>query len=960
MITNLNSICNATLLNNTEQSLYGCFLLNDPTSTVSTTISILIILYGLLALWSLWELSFQCYRSNTLCASLFSRTTWICLMSFTTGLMFLVFYAVKKNAYDDKRMYETFRGLADMSGFTLCMFVCHAWIDMATSLIKYSAAGQQGPKYTYFHQILQQCGWINVCYVVFRALEIVFRIPPPYGLRNLTSAATVCRAVALAAYGVIMVCIVSVTYTTYMKLRGLVAKRKAGDLLKRKVVQMTFFIIVSTLCGFTMGLMWLLREQTFKKMYNKDLNTLDNWEGYYASSLPFEFAEFFFILFLWVPSTLENAPGWCHNWCRKEHWFYCCYKEHLKEDHSKVHHTSGASSGLPNEELNSRRSEIATLQQNSSAKKKNLRSLHSRLESVTNLKKMIEQEVEHGGDLGGETPALSSSGDPLLKKLKRESSVNLFRSVKDGSGNINQDELQAHMNTNSSQQKKKRISYLLDHDKHDPTVLAGRAAIKMGSGGGGSSSSIVKQRNSFAKRGTVVGAATAGEIPMVPMESKEELGTPTTVLSFLKTVTMFSHLEDVQFERLVECVDLVEYKKGTVIIRQGEVGKQMFMIQKGSVYASVTKTTSNEPPQPEPPQQSSEQQQANKNGAEQPAMSLKTLSTLAKGNNDSHSVMGAPSEYDCVLCGFQGLSNVDLNQHCKFVKDDRQAMLNGYAVEIQTKNTDTGFIHRHPVYLYSSDDYQSLCWCNGTSVLDKHDLDNVSKTGVSLPMLSIQSVSQNERTCSLVVKIKLSQAIQLKMQSFEIYFPKPNQGGNQGEEEVDTKVFLTPLYQSFKRFLNFGHQHREEDPMETRAEEIRKSSPQKNQNSSSTDTATDLIYRKKSLPDSFRLEIKLDGVVSLLLLWVVVVGCCWLVGGWCWLVGRCCCWLLLPMMLPMMLPMRRLTVPPITHRVHRVHYVHYVHTAFTVSRCRPKWGKEKCLGNWPFSVDVLEGLRARR
>lgn len=338
-------ICNATLLEPTDDTPYGCYLKHDTIGASTTFTAILMTLYSVLALWALWELSFQCYRAKTVVSSLFSQTTWICFMCFVNGLFFINFYAVKKWSYDDRRAFETLRGLADMSQFTLALFVCNAWIDMSTSLSKYSCAGKAAPTFSVFHKFLQHCGWINVAYITFRTLEIIFRLPAPYGLRTALGgwAATGCRGMAVLLYVVLMVCIVRVTYTTYMKLRGLVAKRKAGDLLKRKVLQMTLFISLSCVIGFLMTMAWLLRENVYKKMYPKSGENA-NPEGYYWSSLPFEFCEYFFIFVLWVPSTLENSPSWCGNWCRKEHWFYCCYSAVLRKDVQKS--GSGGNGGV--------------------------------------------------------------------------------------------------------------------------------------------------------------------------------------------------------------------------------------------------------------------------------------------------------------------------------------------------------------------------------------------------------------------------------------------------------------------------------------------------------------------------------------------------------------------------------------------------------------------------------------
>jgi hypothetical protein len=55
------------------------------------------------------------------------------------------------------------------------------------------------------------------------------------------------------------------------------------------------------------------------------------------SSVPFTYVEFFFVLSLWIPNTLENEPFWCGNWCRRSHWFYCCIKPTETDGHVESH-----------------------------------------------------------------------------------------------------------------------------------------------------------------------------------------------------------------------------------------------------------------------------------------------------------------------------------------------------------------------------------------------------------------------------------------------------------------------------------------------------------------------------------------------------------------------------------------------------------------------------------------------
>ena len=254
---------------------------NSPDTSSGATTAIIIALNILLCIWSLWEFSFQCYRHNTIVESLFSQTTWICLVTFLTGMFFICYYAVKKWSYDDRRSYEALRAVADMCQFTLALFVVNVWNEMAKSLHHAWVATQKNKnkkirqskkeneknigeeelkeedteKEAQMNQCVQvvlgHLGWTNFIYIFLRSFETIFRIPEPNGWRSMRSVATVLRGGSLALYFVLMICIALLTQGTYQTLKGLVAKQRAGDLLKRKVVQMTgaFFLFFFS-CSF--------------------------------------------------------------------------------------------------------------------------------------------------------------------------------------------------------------------------------------------------------------------------------------------------------------------------------------------------------------------------------------------------------------------------------------------------------------------------------------------------------------------------------------------------------------------------------------------------------------------------------------------------------------------------------------------------------------------------------------
>ena len=187
--TMIEPYCNGTqLVGNATTGVataYGCYLGNSTTSLSTPLTTLLVVLYSLLGVWGGWELSFHCYRSKTIVSSLFSRTTWTCVLTFFVGIWFVCYHVTKKYSYDDRVAFQTFRGLADMAQFTLAMFVVTVWNDLAKSLHKHSSKRNiRSP----FSRVLDHCGMINISYICFRMIETIFRIPAPHGLAFVSKA----------------------------------------------------------------------------------------------------------------------------------------------------------------------------------------------------------------------------------------------------------------------------------------------------------------------------------------------------------------------------------------------------------------------------------------------------------------------------------------------------------------------------------------------------------------------------------------------------------------------------------------------------------------------------------------------------------------------------------------------------------------------------------------------------
>jgi CRP-like cAMP-binding protein len=561
---------------------------------------------------------------------------------------------------------------------------------------------------------------------------------------------------------------------------------------------MTFFIAISVVFGASMAIIYLVRQAVFKSGTSKHNLSNSEKEAYYISSLPFDICEYFFILVLWIPSTLENSPTWCGNWFRKEHWFYCCYKEHLDYDKSKLHRNKSLTNATGSNDI---MESSKSFQMKKNGSKSTLR-LHSRLESVTNLKKLIE--TEESQEAVHQTNGIEANEKDMGGK---KVSLNLFHT---NDSNEKIDELKAHIlrpSNNSSiiKNNKKQISHAHqnlynDQDNHDPEISFGRKKV-------------LQKANS--------------------VDNSNGEDSSSTILNFLKTVSMFSHLEDVQFERLVECVTHVKYKKGTVIIQQGDIGKQMFMIQKGTVFASVANK--------ENYKNSGGFNQGSSSCTKTPADNRSTKE-LIQANSSSHMVEGGQPDYHCLTCNMVFDSSNDLTKHYQNIVDDRKLLINGFAITMDRKDK----------YLYVSRDYKQLCWCDGNSVLDMHDLNNHPHR---IDMPSIQKVESFSKS-----SIKLT----LKEGDKEVQHTLTWEDKDERDDNFDR----------LKRFTFYGRKHVEDDPVDLYNKSLQKISPKgKFRSLESLESIDDgavnngltkqLSRPKLSAAESFRnTEVTLEGVVA--------------------------------------------------------------------------------------------------
>jgi CRP-like cAMP-binding protein len=565
-----------------SRSSYGDWLRTDTDVVLPTTV-IFALLYSLTAIWSVWELVYHFHRSRSLVKTFVKRKTRVCLVVCFGSMFFMSFFIVKRLAYDDRGAYEALRGLADMSQMLMLALGVTEWNNMSRALRLFSL--KKPPS-----KVQRFLGWANavaMIYCLFRALETAFRVPPL--IDSAPFMKNVFRGGAVAVYAMYAVAMALLTRETSVMLKGLVAKRRAGDNLKRRLTQVMDIVIVAVFWVIVFFATWSVRNML------KSRWAPDDYATRFTSGIVADFAEFMYWILVWLPSTLQNKPNLIGHWFTMAHWFWCCF-EPKPEDHP---FRRGGGARTTRGESN------ATAPGGGRGNRPRL----ERAESEYGLSK-----IKKAGAIQGDiqfTPILSS----LVKGVKHhqhpEYKDNGDSSDSDGEGNrrgmstrdtfgVDEDLTAGALffdkadettttpfggddsnaapavgaSTNSHYDLK-QIHLAARSNAHRPSTLGMHARMDENEH---DPSRMAASSLALSKR------ASGGASSTVPDE--EVIG----ISSFLRTVPMFSHLGELQFRDLVDAMTKRTYAKGDIIVRQGESGEdalEMFMIESGTVFATV-------------------------------------------------------------------------------------------------------------------------------------------------------------------------------------------------------------------------------------------------------------------------------------------------------------------------------------------------------------------------------------
>jgi CRP-like cAMP-binding protein len=450
------------------------------------------------------------------------------------------------------------------------------WNNMSRSLRLFSLKKQAST-------VQRILGWANAVagiYCIFRAFETVFRVPPL--IESMPYMKNVFRGGAVAVYVMYAVSMGLLTRETSLMLKGLVAKRRAGDNLKRRLTQVMYIVIAAVVWVVIFFATWSLRTLLKSRWAPDDYMTR------FTSGIVADFAEFMYWILVWVPSTLQNKPNWIGHWFTMAHWFWCCF-EPKSGDHA-LRRGGGE--------------KTVRTGPNKAARGKVLKHAESEY-GLSKIKKAgaIQGDIQF-------TPVLAS----LVKGVKNIQHPEYIDSGED----VDSD------NDDSPRQGTARDSFLdedltvggLFYDKSDETATtpsdSPRSAVS-GMGANTNSHEDLKQihvaAHSNVRRQSTLGmharmderhdpsrmaassqalsAHESGRFSAIDDDNARE------ILSFLQTVPMFSHLGELQFADLTLAVTKRVYSKGETIVAQGDSGEdalEMFMIQSGSVFASVKDT----------------------------------------------------------------------------------------------------------------------------------------------------------------------------------------------------------------------------------------------------------------------------------------------------------------------------------------------------------------------------------
>ena len=722
MNTDRRALMNASNTSARTQT-YDEFLRTDNNLVLPATV-IFSLLYILMAIWSVWELTYHFHRSTSLVKTCVKRKTRVCLVVFFGSMFFMSFFIVKRVSYDDKGSYEVLRGLADMSQMILLSLAVTEWNTMSRSLRLFSLK----KKPSAVHRVLGYTNTVVFIYCLFRMLETAFRVPPLSD--DVPWARSLCRGVAVAVYAMFAIAMGKLTHETSVMLTGLVAKRKAGDNLKRRLNQVMRIVIVAVFWVVLFFGLWSTR-QLLKSRWNNDHATR------FATGIAADFAEFMYWIFVWIPSTLQNKPCWCGHWFTLAHWFWCCVEPRAKEVPSR--------SGAKNSETarGPKRASLARKTNSEYDLSKIKRAgkaegaieftpyLRSALEGVMHGNEKSSSESEHKGD--SLTPALqksySTSREDFFEGTELKAGELFFDKDDTGGGqkdNLEDIQVAAKENAGRPSSLGMHLSLPKDSLKNhlDSTLMAAESPLL---------------------------SAQSSSKNLISAESEEE------ILSFLHTVPMFSHLGELQFQHLAHSVKIKKYKVGDIIVKQGDSGKdatEMYIIQSGLVYATVKEATSDE---------------GNRGGG----------SALRSGDRGSDAVSGVKAitmkESELQLITLSNYADTFEASLTKEEKTARNFLHDGQYVQKRTRSSKFGGQSWKDRYLWIASNPERLMWCHGESA-------NVVDAVKHNNFIKVSEVSAVEAVRAVKSQFKIFQKGKAKSHAlmFDVYDERLEQVGEDG------------------------------------------------------------------------------------------------------------------------------------------------------------------------------------
>ena len=549
---------------------YAKFLATDETAVLPTTV-VLMILYTLLIVWCFREMLKSIGRNNSYlkragrgntsketsacqfcvilaCCALSCFTTVVlkvrmCSVTLLCCVLSATHVLVRRYHYDSVYAKESLRAASEIAHVLLLTVVVKSWTKLSIKLNH--AVHRKGMAFT--QRILLKVHYVAYLYFVLRVLEMVFRIPPL--VDDAEGVNLVFRFAAFCFLGLIGASIISLLVQTLRGLRGLIAKQKAGDTLKRRIRRLSTWLLFSISLALLYLVLWIVGT-LMRNNVDKDVDPL----AYFAAYAPLGFVEYFTILCLWVPIFLTDEKGWCGLPLP------CLHRTRSSRPALKSVAWAGQERSTGSVTL--KRSNLA-FRTKSTAKTGKLRSKSSFTPRDHAIELVVPKETD-GEEISfervGETRPNGGTSPTSRRGIHRSQTAV-------------SDKRRPKLRRSSSKKGLKRL-----HSSYEMPPVFGMNMQDL--------SDIDPSR-------------LMGMDGDEPAETDSALGDVSSSVEgerreFLKTIPIFSHLTETQFEMLARCAKPRLYPAHSVIVRQGEVGTDVYIIKKGRVYVSVKDTRSSQ------------------------------------------------------------------------------------------------------------------------------------------------------------------------------------------------------------------------------------------------------------------------------------------------------------------------------------------------------------------------------